>query len=420
MTGLTQGPRDGGQGRNRSLDRTVRKAVMTHGMKRSRWPLVVALAALLVGCGDHESEKPSAPPEHITADTPLLRMIQPPAAVRGRIRTEPVAARRVPEIVTAPGEVSLDLKQVAKVTSKIEGQAVRVYAQLGDRVRAGQPLVAIGSLQLDQLVEEYLVAKAQADVAENSFRRSERLRADQIITERRFVEERGRHLETKARYQHIREKLMNMGLTERELTELEQGTHEQSHRYTLTAPIAGTVVAQNIVLGQGVAPGQELFEVVDPSRVWVFANLPIEQARRFKVGDQGTIVPKGAEPLAAPLTYLSPVADEKTRTIRIRFEVANREGRLKPHEYVDVRLSFGGLPTLAVPASVVTMVGNDRGVFVQREQGYAFAPVQTGREGDGWVEILHGVSEGDRVVSDGVFDLKNVLLREHIDSGGEG
>lgn len=106
---------------------------MTHGMKRSRWPLVVALAALLVGCGDHESEKPSAPPEHITADTPLLRMIQPPAAMQGRIRTEPVAARRVPEIVTAPGEVSLDLKQVAKVTSKIEGQAVRVYAQLGDR-----------------------------------------------------------------------------------------------------------------------------------------------------------------------------------------------------------------------------------------------------------------------------------------------
>jgi multidrug efflux pump subunit AcrA (membrane-fusion protein) len=130
-------------------------------------------------------------------------------------------------------------------------------------------------------------------------------------------------------------------------------------------------------------------------------------------------VPKGAEPLTAPLTYLSPLADEKTRTIRVRFEVANQEGRLKPHEYVDVRLSFGGEPALAVPATAVTMVDNNRGLFVQREQGYVFVPVQTGREGGGWVEIIQGVAQGDRVVSDGAFDLKNVLLKEHIDSGEE-
>jgi cobalt-zinc-cadmium efflux system membrane fusion protein len=382
---------------------------------------MAALAVLLVGCSDRESGKSSVPQKnHTPTAMPSIRMVQPSAAVQGRIRTESVTARTVPEIVTAPGEVSLDLKQVAKVTSKIEGQVVRVHAQLGDRVRAGQPLVAIGSLQLDQLVEEYLVAKAQADVAENSFRRSEQLRADQIITERRFVEERGRHIETKARYQHIREKLMNMGLTARELQELEEGAHEQSHRYTLTAPIAGMVVAQNVVLGQGVGPGHELFEVVDPSRVWVFANLPIEQARHFKVGDQGTIVPKGGEPLMAPLTYLSPLADEKTRTIRIRFEVANQDGRLRPHEYVDVQLSLGGEPSLAVPSSAITMVDNSRGVFVQREQGYVFVPVQVGREGGGWTAITTGLAEGDRVVIEGVFDLKNVLLKEHIDSGEGG
>jgi multidrug efflux pump subunit AcrA (membrane-fusion protein) len=82
-------------------------------------------------------------------------------------------------------------------------------------------------------------------------------------------------------------------------------------------------------------------------------------------------------------------------------------------------LSFDGEPALAVPATAVTMVDNNRGLFVQREQGYVFVPVQTGREGGGWVEIIQGVAQGDRVVSDGVFDLKNVLLKEHIDSGDE-
>jgi len=317
----------------------------------------------------------------------------------------------------APGEVALDLKQVAKITSRIEGQVEQIHVQLGDKVKKGQPLAAIGSLQLDQLIEEYLVAKAQADVAENAFRRSEKLRADDIVPERKLIEDKGRYLETKARYEHIREKLLNMGLSTAEIRELERGRHEESHRYTLTSPLAGTIVAQNAVRGQGVAPGIELFEVVDTSRVWVFANLPIEQARKFKEGDLGTIIPKGGEPIIAPLTYLAPVADETSRTIRVRFEVANPRGHLKPREYVDVTLALPGSTTLAVPAAAVTTVEKERGVFLAKDSGYMFVPIGIGRESAGWVEVRSGLKEGDHVVTEGAFDLKNVLLKEHIESG---
>ncbi|MDO8547292.1 MAG: efflux RND transporter periplasmic adaptor subunit, partial [Nitrospirales bacterium] len=192
---------------------------------------------------------------------------------------------------------------------------------------------------------------------------------------------------------------------------------EESHRYVLRSPIAGIVVQQNVVLGQGVSSGTALFEVVDTSQVWVFANLPLEQARRFKPGDIGTIVPKGSEPVKSPLSYLSPVADETTRTIRVRFDVPNTNGRLKPNEYVDVRLAFEGSPTLAVPVSAVTLVDKTRGVFVQREGGYVFVPVETGREGGGLVEVKKGLTAGERIVTDGVFDLKNVLLKESIQGG---
>jgi len=393
---------------------------------RVRWPaqtgsLLLALFMFVTACGDGSKEPAAAAPK-VTAKSGGSRMntIQAPKAVRDRLRTEALSARLVPEIVTAPGEVALDLNQVAKITSRIEGQVETIHVQLGDRVKPGQPLAAIGSLQLDQLIEEYLVGKAQADVAENSFRRTEKLRADDIVTERKLVEDKGRYLETKARYQHIREKLLNMGLSREELSALERGRHEESHRYTLTSPIAGTVIAQNAVRGQGVAPGHELFEVVDTSRVWVFANLPIEQARKFKEGDVGTIVPKGGEPITAPLTYLAPVADETTRTIRVRFEVANQQQRLKPREYVDVQLAIAGASTLAVPVSALTVVDNVRGVFVQRENGYAFAAIEAGREGGGWVEVRNGLTAGDQVVVDGAFDLKNILLKAHIESGEGG
>lgn len=380
--------------------------------------MVAAAMWLLLSCGQQGTDPPKP---HSTAETSAHvtdpHSIQPPPAVRDRVRVQPASLRAVSETVTAPGEVALDLKQVAKITSRIEGQVEQIHVQLGDRVKKGQPLVAIGSLQLDQLIEEYLVGKAQADVAENSFRRTEKLRADDIVTERKLIEDKGRYLETQARYQHIREKLLNMGLSTTELLELEQGRHEQAHRYTLTAPISGTVVMQNAVRGQGVKPGDELFEVVDTSRVWVFANLPIEQARRFKEGDAGTITPKGGDPITAPLTYIAPVADEATRTISVRFEVANLHGHLKPREYVEVALTWVGPSAVTVPLSALTTVDKVRGLFLQRETGYSFLPVESGREGGGVVEIKNGVKEGDPVVVEGVFDLKNVLLKEHIGSG---
>jgi cobalt-zinc-cadmium efflux system membrane fusion protein len=380
--------------------------------------IVAAVAWLFLSCGQSGTEAP--PPRAVTEETTPVadpHSIQPPPAVRDRVRVQAAALRAVPETVTAPGEVALDLKQVAKITSRIEGQVEQIHVQLGDRVKQRQPLAAIGSLQLDQLIEEYLVDKAQADVAENGFRRTEKLRAEDIVTERKLIEDKGRYLETQARYQHIREKLLNMGLSTTELLELERGHHEQAHRYTLTAPISGTVVMQNAVRGQGVKPGDELFEIVDTSRVWVFANLPIELARKFKEGDSGTITPKGGDPITAALTYIAPVADQITRTVRVRFEVVNLRGHLKPQEYVEVALSWSGPLAVTVPLSALTTVDKVRGIFLQRAAGYTFLPIESGREGGGMVEITHGVHEGDLVAVEGVFDLKNVLLKEQIGSG---
>lgn len=382
---------------------------------------VLALGLLVAACGDRGNEQTIPPPKaNPQADVPRSNIIKAPTSVRDRLRTEKAATHVVPEVVTAPGEVSLDLKQVAKITSRLEGQVQSVQVQLGDHVTRDQPLLAIESMRLDELVQEYLVTKAQVDVAESGYKRTKKLWADQIVTERRLVEERGRSIEAQARHQHVREKLLNMGMTTEELHQLEHGSHQEGHRYTLKSPIAGTVVAQNVVLGQGVTPGNELFEIVDTSRVWVFANLPIEQARKFKEGDMGTILPRGGEPVTAPLTYLAPVADETTRTIRVRFEVANRQQHLKPREYVDVQLAIASAPVLSVPLSALTMVENVRAVFVQRETGYAFVPVEVGREGGGWAEVKKGLTAGELVVVDGVFDLKNVLLKEHIGSGEGG
>ena len=108
------------------------------------------LLLFMTACGDRGGEQPiPSPKANPQSGTPRVSMIQPPAAVQDRVRIDPAAAHVVPEIVTAPGEVALDLKQIAKITSRIEGQVEKIHVQLGDRVKPGQPLAAIGSLQLD-------------------------------------------------------------------------------------------------------------------------------------------------------------------------------------------------------------------------------------------------------------------------------
>ncbi|WP_447971462.1 efflux RND transporter periplasmic adaptor subunit [Nitrospira sp. M1] len=332
-----------------------------------------------------------------------------------RIRTEEAIERLTPHVVTAPGNVTLDLNLVAKVSSLIPGQVETLTGKLGQHVLKEQPLVAIESLVLDELVQEYLVAKAKRDVAKKNFTRTKQLVKEHIVSQRRVLEDHGTAIETQAVFQHVREKLLNMGLTPKELHELEHGSHLEGHKYILRAPLGGTITHQQVVIGQGVSVGEELFEIVDTSRVWVFANLPIEQARRFSEGDQGTVVPRGGEPITAQLAYISPVAEEATRTVRVRFDVDNQQGRLKPNEYVDVQLLDEQLPVLSIPDTAVTMVKGKRGVFVQKETGYNFVLIELGQEGGGLVEITQGIQLGDQVVTQGVFDLKNALLQGSIE-----
>lgn len=372
-----------------------------------------------LGCSDTQPPTGSLPDTDVTASSSdlspspgqPLHVDHVPEQARQRIRIEEVKERLTPHSVSAPGHVALDLSHVAKVSSRIPGQVDKVMVQLGDRVKKDQPLAAVESMRLDELVQEYLVAKSKLDVASSNFTRTQQLLAENIISQRRFLEDRGQQIEAQAVYQHVREKLLNMGLSQQELQQMEHGSHLEGHKYLLRAPLSGTVVNQKIVLGQGVAAGDEFFEIVDTSQVWVFANLPIEHARRFQEGDQGEVLPRGGEPITARLTYISPVADATTRTIRVRFDVENSNGRLKPNEYVDVRLIDQQQPVLSIPLSALTMVEGMRGVFVQRDNGYDFVFVETGQEGGGLVEIKRGLKLGEHVVTEGVFDLKNAIMK---------
>ena len=378
--------------------------------------VIFLLSLLLVqGCSE-----PSEPVREVQSETAEISEVSNPLpfqltdSAQQRIKTEPVKERVLSQAITAPGGVALDLGKMAKVSSRLEGQVEEVFVQLGNQVKAGDPLLAIGSLKLDELVQEFLVSKVQVDLRLANYERTKKLHGEQIVSERRLMEDQAQYFEAQAINQHVTEKLQNMGLLKKDLNELLHSHTMEGHRYIIKAPLAGIISEQTVVLGQGVRAGDHLFEVVDIREVWVFANLPIEQAQRFKKGDRGTILAKGREAIEAPLAYIAPVADKATMTIQIRFDVDNRQGLLKPNEYVEVRLEEGESSILAIPLTAPTLVEGVRGVFVKDHNGYRFAPVTLGQESDGWVEVTGGLTTGNEVVIEGVFDLKNSLLKDSI------
>jgi multidrug efflux pump subunit AcrA (membrane-fusion protein) len=81
---------------------------------------------------------------------------------------------------------------------------------------------------------------------------------------------------------------------------------------------------------------------------------------------------------------------------------------------VDVRLEEGALSILAIPVTAPILVEGVRGVFVKEQGGYRFAPVTLGKGSDEWIQVLEGLVTGQEIVIDGVFDLKNSLLKDSI------
>ena len=179
--------------------------------------LILLLPLFLVqACSDPPEPVKEVPSE--VAERPALSSSSPlqlPASAQQRIKTALVEKRFLSKSITAPGGVALDLAKMAKVSSRIEGQVEEVFVQLGNHVKTGDPLLAIGSLKLDELVQEFLVSKVQVDLRKANFERTQKLHDEQIVSERRLMEDQAQYFEAKAINQHVTEKLQNMGLMQK-------------------------------------------------------------------------------------------------------------------------------------------------------------------------------------------------------------
>jgi cobalt-zinc-cadmium efflux system membrane fusion protein len=183
---------------------------------------------------------------------------------------------------------------------------------------------------------------------------------------------------------------------------------------SIQSPFAGVVTAVNTAPGELVDPEHELFTVADLSQVWVQAEVYEKDLGRVRVGQSASIVVDTYpnERFEGTVTYISDLLDPRTRTARVRCEVANQDMRLKLDMFANVQLpTTFSRESVAVPAAAVQQVEDKNVVFVRRDDTkFEMREVGVGRPIRDVIEITSGLRDGEPFVVEGAFHLKSIVV----------
>ncbi|HEX7972273.1 MAG TPA: efflux RND transporter periplasmic adaptor subunit [Thiobacillus sp.] len=335
---------------------------------------------------------PMAPQQHFdkpgkspSMDMELLPKYADASGAAAGVKIDPAVAQnlgvrlakveRIPLVfqAQATGIIGFNERDVAVVQNRSAGFVERVWPLApGDVVRAGQPLVEF-------LVPEWAAAQYE------------------LLAIRRSGDA--------ALLAAARDRLRLLGMPERMIVALEKSGAVRS-RYTVTAPIGGVIQSLDVRAGMTLTAGQTLARINGLSTVWLEAAVPQTLAGRVGTGDRVTAVVAGEDtPIEGRVTSIVPVLQDAARTLRVRIELPNRNGRLRPGMSAQLTLQSQPKGTaLAVPTEAVIRTGKRALVMLADAQGrFIPAEVSLGQEIGDRTVIAAGVDEGQQVVASGQF-----------------
>ncbi|PWC34937.1 efflux RND transporter periplasmic adaptor subunit [Azospirillum sp. TSO22-1] len=296
--------------------------------------------------------------------------ISPDKVQKLGVRTDAVTRRAIARPVRAVGTVQVDERRLFVVAPKFEAWIENLLVDTtGAPVRKGQPLMEVYSPELVLAQQEYLVARKSGggDLAEASLQR-----------------------------------LRNFDVPEEEIERLRR-TGKASRTLTLRAAAGGVVLEKAAVKGMRFMPGETLYRIADLSGVWLIADVFEQDLGFVKPGQEADVTVNSlpGRAFSGKVGFVYPTLTAESRTGRVRIELPNADGLLRPNLYATVHLNadLGAGAELAVPESALLDTGRRQAVLVEVGEGrYEPREVKAGARADGFVQISAGLDEGERVV----------------------
>jgi cobalt-zinc-cadmium efflux system membrane fusion protein len=371
---------------------------------------VAAVLALLAGCTGEAAPAP---------DEPKLPpgVVKPEAALKQALKVAPVATSPFSEMLHVAGRIDFDEQRVSRIGATVTGRVTDLYAMLGDEVRAGQVLARLHSSELGAAQLSFLKANAQTGLQSQNAERARQLFAADVIGRGELQRRESEYEIAAAEMRAFRDQLRVLGMSAGAIAQLARNGSIDSYSPVFSS-ISGTVVERNVAQGQVVQPADALYTVADLSRVWVVAEVPEQQAAMVAEGQTVEIVVPslgngaGSDHVKGKLIYVGRTVNPQSRTVLVRTELDNAEGRLKPAMLASMVIASKPVDQLVVPGSAVVRDGNEELVYVEQPDGlFKLAKVKLGASSDGMRVVQSGLKAGERVVVDGAFHLDNERKR---------
>jgi len=321
------------------------------------------------------------------AAAPETSVTLSPQAIRAvGIATVPARRETLSREIRAVGTIEVDERRQARVAARVAGRVEKLYADFtGQEVRAGAPLYTLYSPELVATQREYLLA------LENR-RNLEAGTADAIRSAEGLVAA-------------ARDRMRLWGIGSDQIAALEKSGQPQL-ALMFSSPITGVVLQKMAIAGQYVAEGADLYLLADLSRVWLMAQVYEDELGRIRVGQpaEATVSALPGRSFRGRIAFVEPLLDRETRSDRVRIELPNPGGALKPGMFADARLELPASQAVTVPKSAVIDTGNRKVVFVETATDtFSARDVRTGESSTDRVAVLEGLREGERVVAAGNF-----------------
>ena len=343
------------------------------------------------------------------------------------IETETVIPQPIAGTILATGKILVSENRVAVIGPVHEGRLVRLYAGQGSKVRKGQKLADLESADIDQAEADYLKALSDYDnarrtsgaevkFAQATYDRTKML-YEKTITAGKNLQAAEHDLEiakasaassvasTKTALIAARRHLLILGLKSSDVDAL-VSKPDLAAVFSLTSPIEGIVVERNATIGATVGTDANVFKIIDTSSVWIDANVFEKDLERVRLGQEVKVAVPAypGSSFSGRVILVSSVVDPDTRSVKVRTEVPNPDGRLKPDMFANVEIITDLHRTaISVPQSAVLNDGGKSVVFVAETNGYKKQMVTAGLQGNDRVEIIDGLQAGDKVVVKGNY-----------------
>lgn len=295
--------------------------------------------------------------------------------VLANVSTVVVKKENLQEQVTAYSYLDFVENNHKTISARFNGRIEKLFVdKTGDYIKKGQPLFEIYSPDLVQAQNEYLIA------LNSSSNSSSLLKA-------------------------AKKKLEIFGLTSEQIQTLEK-TKEISITLTYFSPISGTVIEKKVQEGVYVNEGTVIYDVAELSTLWNIAEVYENNLSNIRIGSPVKLRLRAypGEEFNGRVSFIYPVVNSQTRTVKVRSEFSSLGGRLKPQMYGETIFNRTGGQGLLVPADAVIIAGKRAVVWIKTGDGmFEARSVQIGNRFEDKYQIISGLNEGDEIASTGGF-----------------